>query len=61
MSEVKNKILNDAIVKDVNDLVRNLQFGIISIKVHDSKIVQIEVTEKKRFDQIWEIGEGGGI
>ena len=58
----KNKnIVNDAIIKDISDAVTSLDFGTIAIKVHNSKIIQIEVTEKKRFDDVWQIGEGGGI
>ena len=60
--EIKSKnIVNDAIIKNIADAVTGLKFGTISIKVHDSKIIQIEVTEKKRFDDVWLIGEGGGI
>ena len=60
--EVKNKnIVNDAIIKDIAQALNGLEFGTIAIKVHNSKIIQIEVTEKKRFDDVWLIGEGGGI
>ena len=60
--EVKNKnIVNDAIIKDIAQALNGLEFGTVSIKVHASKIIQIEVTEKKRFDDLWLIGEGGGI
>lgn len=54
-------IVNDAIIKDLADKIVELKFGSIAIKVHDSKIVQIEVSHKNRFDDIWLIEEGGGI
>ena len=54
-------IINDAIIKNVADVVSGLEYGEISIKVHDYKIAQIEVTERKRFNDVWLIGEGGGI
>ena len=57
----KKNIVNDAIIKNIADAAMDLKFGTITIKVHDSKIIQIEVTEKKRFDDVWLIGEGGGI
>ena len=58
----KNKnIINDAIIKDISDAVDGLEYGTVAIKIHNSKIIQIEVTEKKRFDDVWQIGEGGGI
>ena len=60
--EMKNKnIVNDAIIKDIAHALEGLEFGTIAIKVHNSKIIQVEVTEKKRFDDVWLIGEGGGI
>ena len=59
---IKDKsIVNDAIIKDIADAVAGLGYGTIAIKVHNFKITQIEVTEKKRFDDVWQIGEGGGI
>ena len=60
--ETKSKnIVNDAIIKDIAQALNGLEFGTVAIKVHNSKIIQIEVTEKKRFDDVWLIGEGGGI
>lgn len=60
----KNKnqknIINDAIVKDISDVVHGLSYGIVTIKVHNAKIVQMEVTENRRFDDVWQT-EGGGI
>lgn len=59
---IKNKdIVNDAIIKDISDAVGGLEYGTVAIKIHNSKIIQIEVTKKKRFDDIWQVGEGGGI
>ena len=63
MSTIKKdkSIINDAIVKDIADAVAGLEFGTITIKVHGSRILQIEVTQKKRFEDVWHIEEGGGI
>ena len=57
----KKSIINDAIIKELNDAVRNIKYGGINITVHNSRIVQIEVSEKKRFDDVWTSEEGGGI
>jgi hypothetical protein len=57
----EKNIVNDAIIKDIAEAVENLKFGTIAIKVHGSKITQIEVTERKRFDDVWHVNEGGGI
>ncbi len=56
-----SNIVNDAIVKDIHDILRKLKYGSVLLKVHDSKIVQIEVSEKKRYEDIWALEGGGGI
>ena len=63
MSSKQNpkNIVNDAILKEINNATGSLEYGTVTIKVHDSKIIQIEVTEKKRFDDVWRVEEGGGI
>ncbi len=63
MSEHKDPspIINDALVKDIRDAVKNLEYGVITIKVHASRIIQIDVTERKRYDDIWRVESGGGI
>ena len=42
---------NTAWRKVVEEHVDSLRFGVIQIVVHDSRVVQIERTEKVRFDQ----------
>ena len=60
--DAKNKnIINDAIIKDISDAIEGLEYGTVAIKVHDSKIAQVEVTKRKRFDDVWQIEGGGGI
>jgi len=54
-------IVNDAIIKEISDAVETLSFGTVTIKVHDRKITQVEVAERKRFDDVWKVEEGGGI
>lgn len=54
-------IVNDAILKDIADSVHGLQYGTVTIKIHKAKIVQTEVTENKRFDDVWLADSGGGI
>ena len=56
----QKNIINDAIVKDIADVIHDLDNGVVTIKVQSAKIVQVEVTGKKRFDEVWHI-EGGGI
>jgi len=58
---IKKNIVNDAIIKEVSDAVGGLEYGTVTVKVHDRKIIQVEVSEKKRFDEAWKIEEGGGI
>ena len=54
-------IVNDAIIKDVAQAVDSLEYGTVTLKVHDRKITQVEVAQRKRFEDIWKIEEGGGI
>jgi len=63
MSEKPNSkvLINDAIVQDIGAAVRKLAYGTILITVHDQKISQIEIAEKKRFDDVWKVDAGGGI
>lgn len=54
-------IVNDAIMKDIAAAIGSLEYGSVTIKIHETKIIQIEVTEKKRFDDVWRVEGGGGI
>jgi len=38
-------------VELVRSHIASLRFGVVQIVVHDSRVVQIEKTEKVRFDQ----------
>lgn len=57
----KGSIINDAIIKEISEAVAGLKFGEITIKVHDGKIIQIEKTEKLRYDTYHTLEQGGGI
>lgn len=56
----KGNIINDAIIKDIAVILSGLKYGEIVIKVHDSKIIQVEKTEKARYDS-YHVEHGGGI
>ena len=56
----KGNIINDAIIKEIAEAIAGLKFGEIVIKVHDSKIIQVEKTEKARYDS-YHVEHGGGI
>jgi len=59
----ERKIVNDAIIKDIVEMVHGIALGTITISVYDSRIVQVDITttEKKRFDDVWLLENGGGI
>ena len=59
----ERKIVNDAILKDIADKVHGIELGTITISVFDSRIVQVDITttEKRRFDDVWLLENGGGI
>ena len=59
--QVNKNIVNDAIIKDISGSIHGLSYGTVTITIHNSKIVQIEVSQKSRFDDIWTVQEGGGI
>jgi hypothetical protein len=64
MSEKKssnNQPANDAIIRDIRNAIADLDYGTVTIKVHNAKIVQIEITQKKRFDDVGLVEKGGGI
>ena len=45
----ERKIVNDAIIKDIAEMVHGIELGTITIPVYDSRIVQVDITttEKK--------------
>lgn len=61
MSLNQKNIVNDAIAKDIIELLNSLKYGEIQITIHDSRIVQIDRIEKNRFDDVWAIEKGGGV
>jgi len=60
-NQKSKKFLNDTIVKEVSEAVESLEYGEVHIKIHNKKIIQIEIAERKRFDGVWKLEEGGGI
>ena len=60
-AKVTKNIVNDAIIKDIAQAVDALEYGTITVKVHDRKITQVEVAQKKSFQDVWKVQEGGGI
>lgn len=61
LKENQKNIVNDVIIKEIVEALNNLKYGYIQIIVHNSKVVQIDKTEKTRFDDIYRIENGGGI
>lgn len=53
--------VNDIILEEIRQAINALEFGMITVKVHAGKVIQVEVTEKKRFDDLWKLEGGGGI
>lgn len=41
---------NDTVFKDIVAAIRSIRFGYVQIVIQDSKVVQIEKTEKVRLD-----------
>lgn len=49
----RTREVNEKIVREISAAVSHLQYGNIVITVHNSKIVQMDTTEKNRFDHVW--------
>lgn len=45
-----NKKTDEAIVTQILKALKDIQYGYVQITVHDSKVVQIDKTEKVRLD-----------
>jgi hypothetical protein len=52
---------NDFILKEIAGAVASLKYGDIVIKIHDSRIIQVEKTEKTRYDNYRGLEQGYGI
>jgi hypothetical protein len=54
-------VFNDTVLKDLAAAAKAIKYGQILITVHNSRIVQIDKTEKLRFDSPAYYDKGGGI
>lgn len=48
---IQNEHKNEDIAKDIVKAAKDIKFGYIQVTIHNSKIVQIDKTEKIRLDQ----------
>jgi hypothetical protein len=55
------KLINDSLIKEIATSVDGLAYGEVIIKVHNNKIIQVDIAQKTRYDDIWKIEGGGGI
>lgn len=54
-------VLADAVLRELAKAVARLKYGTISLKVHEGKVTQMDITEKKRFDESRGFEKGDGI
>jgi len=59
--DINEQATNDAIIRDIRNAIIGLDYGTVTIKVHNSKITQIEITQKRRYDDSGLVEKGGGI
>lgn len=57
---IEKESKNNDIARDIVKAVKGIKFGYIQLIIHDSKIVQIDKTEKIRLDP-GTFGKGGSI
>jgi len=53
--------LMDNVLEELVKAIRRLTYGTITIKVHNAKITQMEITEKRRFGEQADFEKGDGI
>ena len=51
----------DVIIRDIRNAISGLDYGTVTIKVHNAKITQIEITQKRRYDDGNWVEKGSGI
>jgi hypothetical protein len=49
MSEKQNREVNP-IERHILDAIKDIRYGAVEVLIHDARIVQVEKTEKIRFD-----------
>jgi hypothetical protein len=58
--ETRGASMNN-VLEELVEAVRRLTYGTITLKVHNAKITQMEITEKRRFDEQPGFEKGDGI
>ena len=51
----------DTVIQELKKAIEALKYGMVTIKVHNGKITQVEITEKRRFNEPLEFEKGDGI
>lgn len=54
-------VSTDAVIRELKKAIEALKYGMVAIKVHNGKITQVEITEKRRFNGPLEFEKGDGI
>jgi hypothetical protein len=54
-------VSTDAVIQELKKAIETLKYGMVAIKVHNGKITQVEITEKRRFNEPLEFEKGDGI
>jgi hypothetical protein len=57
----ERNVISNIILEEIKQSISSVDFGAVLIKVHAGKVVQIEVTEVKRFHDLWQLEDGSGI
>ncbi|MBN2129378.1 MAG: YezD family protein [Sedimentisphaerales bacterium] len=53
--------LTQAVLEELGKAVARLKYGTITLKVHDGRVTQMDITEKRRFDESPGFQKGEGI
>jgi len=60
-AQESREALMDEVLEELVKAIRRLTYGTITLKVHNAKITQMEITEKRRFDELPGFEKGDGI
>jgi len=61
LKQNSENVINDSILRKIGEAIEELNYGTITITVHNKRITQLETAKKQRFDDIWKVEGGGGI
>jgi hypothetical protein len=57
----EKNVIGNIVFENIKRSIDSLTYGSVMVKVHAGRVVSVEVTEKRRFDDLWQLEGGDGI